>query len=428
MLTTSSAMDDAAPVADTEIELKLSVDLEAIERLGKASAIARRARNRGTVRRLENAYFDTPDLQLHQRGLALRVRRAGANFVQTLKTAAAADSGFLVRGEWEVPVGSMTPDLDALPDDARRHLSPIPPDALEPLFASRVRRHRRLIDVVDATGRRSTVEVAFDQGSLEAGDSTASVSEVELELKAGMPDALYRLALELLEVAPLRLETESKSDRGYRLATGLAPAWRKPEAIVLPPDGAAETAFRIILRSCVGLWLDNQAAALDGRDPEGVHQMRVALRQFRSALSLFRHLIPADRQAWLKTESEWIADGLSAARDWDVFLTETLPPVEGGAPEDRSLRALRAAAGAAREAAYQDARGTIAAPRYTAFVLQLALWLDSAGWRAEEPPGDVPSERIDDLAERLLQQRHKAVLKAGRHFAQLTPEERHALR
>ncbi|HET8729092.1 MAG TPA: CHAD domain-containing protein, partial [Alphaproteobacteria bacterium] len=89
---------------------------------------------------------------------------------------------------------------------------------------------------------------------------------------------------------------------------------------------------------------------------------------------------------------------------------------------------LRAAAEAARDAAYRDVRGTIAAPRYTAFVLQLGLWLENAGRRAEEAPGDTLPERIDGLAERLLQKRHKAVLKAGRHFAQLTPEERHALR
>jgi CHAD domain-containing protein len=47
-----------------------------------------------------------------------------------------------------------------------------------------------------------------------------------------------------------------------------------------------------IFESCFDQWLANQAAALDGRDPEGVHQMRVGLRRLRSALSIFKKLIP----------------------------------------------------------------------------------------------------------------------------------------
>ena len=36
-----------------------------------------------------------------------------------------------------------------------------------------------------------------------------------------------------------------------------------------------DDAFGTILRACLQHWCVNEAAALDGRDPEGVHQMRV---------------------------------------------------------------------------------------------------------------------------------------------------------
>jgi triphosphatase len=42
------------------------------------------------------------------------------------------------------------------------------------------------------------------------------LSEVELELKSGDPAAIYDVALRLLDVAPLRIETRSKAERGYR--------------------------------------------------------------------------------------------------------------------------------------------------------------------------------------------------------------------
>src|SRR3546814_11683836 len=90
--TTPAAMAGAAP-PHTEPELKRAVDSSALDALADAPAVVERARNRGTVRRLENIYFDTADRRLHRRGLALRVRRIGRRYVQTLKSDAAAGPG-----------------------------------------------------------------------------------------------------------------------------------------------------------------------------------------------------------------------------------------------------------------------------------------------------------------------------------------------
>src|SRR3546814_3474972 len=138
--TTPAAMAGAAP-PHTETALKLAVDSSALDALADAPAVVERARNRGTVRRLENIYFDTADRRLHRRGLALRVRRIGRRYVQTLKSdAAAGPGGALRRGEWEAPVGSPEPDLAALPhEDARRHLEAIAGSGLDPVVTTRIR-------------------------------------------------------------------------------------------------------------------------------------------------------------------------------------------------------------------------------------------------------------------------------------------------
>ena len=80
----------------TEIELKFQVPQERRAALAKAVATAT-ARNV----RLQAHYFDTADRHLAQALLALRVRKEGRRWVQTLK---GAGDGLWQRVEHEVPV------------------------------------------------------------------------------------------------------------------------------------------------------------------------------------------------------------------------------------------------------------------------------------------------------------------------------------
>ena len=137
------------------------------------------------------------------------------------------------------------------------------------------------------------MEVAFDQGVIEAADHRVSISEIELELKSGAPAVLYELALQLLDHHAFKLGVQSKSDRGYALAPNAAPVSAKAPPTNLDPETAIGEAFAQIFCAAHVHVLVNQAAAEDGRDPEGVHQMRVGLRRLRSALSLLRPIAPS---------------------------------------------------------------------------------------------------------------------------------------
>ncbi|HSK40454.1 MAG TPA: CHAD domain-containing protein, partial [Arenibaculum sp.] len=237
-------------------------------------------------------------------------------------------------------------------------------------------------------------------------------------------------ALRLAEAVPVRVETRSKSDRGYALAAGDRPAPAKARRIGFEGDETVEQAFERIVRGCIAHCIANEACAAEGRDPEGIHQMRVALRRLRSALSVFRSVLPDDQRAWFASEVKWLTGELGPARDRDVFLSDLLRPIEEALPEDPVLSALRTAVSEARDEDYAKVRAAIASRRYAMLVLRAGAWVEARSWRRQ----DLSEESarlfapVRDLADELLEKRHRAVRKRGRRFERLSPEDRHKLR
>ncbi|MGE5768500.1 MAG: CHAD domain-containing protein, partial [Bacteroidota bacterium] len=418
--------------AAVETELKLRGNPAALERLWLAPPLRDPGAAPPKVKLLENVYYDTVDLRLRKRGLAFRIRRDGGRFVQTVKTGDTAASAVMRRGEWEAELTSPDPQPDLVDDPALRGaLGLLMPGELRPIFTTRVRREVVELNGTDNLGRTKVIEVAFDRGEIEAAGAREPLAEIELELREGPPGALFELALALQEVAPTQVETRSKSARGYALATGRRPAWVRAEPLNLAAAMTADDALAAVLGACLRHWTANEAAALDGGDPEGVHQLRIGLRRFRSALAVFGDLLPPDQLAWLKAEAKWALNALGPARDWDVFLADLLAPLEAARPDDPDLAALRAAAILRQAEAYGALRAELATPRYTRFLLRLGGWLEDRGWRASELTAGQRSalgQPITGLADALLARRHRQALKRGKGFAKLPTPERHELR
>jgi len=423
-------------MASREIELKLRINPQHLARLRNAPALAG-TQAKPITQNLESVYYDTEDLRLRSRDVTLRVRKQGKNYVQTIKSASDHVGGVLSRGEWECPVPGAEPDLGAFSDqEALRQLGAVTEDELKPVFAAHIKRTVQMLNGTAGRDADTQIEVAFDRGEIRAFDGTMlEVAEVELELKSGHPKALFDLALELAESAPLRVETRTKSERGYALVSGEAESAVKAEKLELTSDDTAEQALASIMRNCLTHVVLNEIAALKGDDPEGIHQMRVALRRLRSALSLFRDLVPADQYDWLAGEVKWLAGELGNARDWDVFLTDLLAPVETAFSDEASgpagpVGALHEAGNAARTAAYERARAAILSPRYTALLLKLGGWLEARSWRQQNVSEDAARlfAPVAELADGLLAKRHRKVRKRGAGFADLEPAERHKLR
>ena len=106
-------------------------------------------------------------------------------------------------------------------------------------------------------------------------------------------------------------------------ATEAAP--RKARPIRFAPHVSGAVAFRTIAGSCLAHFTENRPAALAGIDDEGIHQARVALRRLRSALVLFEDYTGTAASRAFQGTLRDMARVLGEARDWDVFLSETLP-------------------------------------------------------------------------------------------------------
>lgn len=410
-------------LAQLEVELKLTSDADGLSALASAPELA----GQPVVKNLETTYYDTPDRRLTSRGIALRVRRVGRSYVQTIKTSGKGSSaGLSQRGEWEWPVKGPTPDLTVIDDRAVLGLiGLIRPAELKPIFATKVRRGVHLLRFPDAI-----VEVALDNGEIVAGRRRQQLHEVELELKEGEVERLFALALALHRHHPLGIDPRSKAARGEALASAVPPAPRFQAPVELPPDITVDDGLVVILGDCLTQWTENLPAALDGSDPEGVHQARVALRRLRSALQLFHPVIGAAGISGMRDQIRTVASSMGPARDIDVFIDEIMGPVKTALPEEPSLTSLEDAARTLKHAFYDDCRASLISPPTTEMALAVGHWIAVRGWR--EQPYSPVVEWLDKpmvrLADRLLQKRLRAVLKRGRGFAKLTLADRHEVR
>jgi inorganic triphosphatase YgiF len=410
----------------TEIELKLAArrgDLPALTRALEGMA----ARPGPSRSKLVSTYYDSAERALARHSLTLRVRKAGTRYIQTVKSAGANGGSMLGRGEWEDEVAGERPDLGAA--QTGRFLSPEIGPRLQPVFCTNIVR----VTIPLAPAPQTRIEAAIDRGDIRAParDRTETVSEIELELLEGPPAALYDVALQLLEVAPLRLGLRSKAERGYRLAAHD----RHPAdaahfgGVALDPEEDGEALLQGFGRACLTQLLGSEAAALAG-EAEGVHQMRVALRRLRAILSAFSMLIPKDRRDPLDGEVKWLTKALGDARNYDVFAEETIGSAKKAAVDGAGLDRLCKAAERRRRAAYVAARQAIRSPRYTALLLRLMRWFDGRQWRDEG--GNPADERLTwpvrELAPLVLDKRRRTAKRHSHGFAGQSPEERHELR
>lgn len=420
----------AAPVP-REIELKLRTSPEALAVLRDCDLLRSHTRSVGKARNLVGTYYDTSDGRLASRGLALRLRRDGRQTIQTLKAAPSRGDVALDRDEWEIPLAAAAPDLTAFGDPrVLDRTGLVLPDELAPLFETRVRRETVLVEWPDGRGPAAVIELAFDTGTIVAGKRRLPIAELELELKEGAAPALFALAQRLGGLAPLAIERQDKAARGRALAMEASPPSRKAGSLELPSDVDVETGLGLILRHGLAHWLDNEAAARHGTDPEGVHQLRVALRRLRSALSIFREVLaPSVRARW-NDELRWLLGCLGSARDLDVLTGDLLAPLAGERGIEGLVDPLVLHAGEARATAYRELRACLDEPRYAALGLGLAAWIERRGWREDVDVDVLVAQRapLRELAARsLARSRHKA-RKQGADLTELSPDARHELR
>ncbi len=400
-----------------EIELKLRVPPEAVARLGRHPLL--KSASRPT--KLVSVYFDTPSLDLKSKAIALRMRKEGKRWIQTVKGGGGMLAGVHTRCEWETPVVRGALDFTKIEDRAliqlfgsselRRNLSPV--------FVTEFSRKSIPVEFGG-----STIEYCLDRGKILSGGREEPVSEVELELKSGHPSALFDFALELQKTVPLFVEGRSKAERGYALFMGgsvRAPA--KASAVNLDRKMDVGAAFREIVKGCLWQLQGNVQGLLDrDADCEYLHQMRVGLRRMRCAFGMFSPFFGKAAFSEMVSELRWLGGELGPARNWDVFVLETLPPIMDALSNQLDFRELKLASETLRTKSSERAVEAVSSHRFQSLLLKLGAALSRESWPQE------PSAPIFDFANRILEKRFRSFEKGGKNIESLDAAGLHALR
>lgn len=413
----------------SETELKLL--LPGADPCGVARQLARHPalrRRPSEVQALHNIYYDTPDQALRRLKVALRVRHqaggtpAGEKWILTLKTAGVSVGGLSQRGEWEASLPDATPQRAALQGTPWATLDPegMLWPRLVPAFVTRCT--RTLWWVRQRGG--SVIEVALDVGEVVAGQRRWPICELELELRAGPPEALHLLARRLAASVAVLPGQASKAERGYALASNEAwqPTHARPVALV--PGLPLAQAGADVLAEMWDQTLRNCALLMQHDAPELLHQARVGWRRLRSVSRLLRPLLgPVPDTAALRTF--WQATG--PLRELDVMLTDTLPawaPAYVGVDPKRQVQwaALLEVVRTMRAQVAAELRARLADPATGLGWLAWGEWL-SAVARRPAPPG--PNDWVAWVSQRLARQ-HTRLKRL--HKVAHTDERRHRWR
>jgi CHAD domain-containing protein len=203
----------------------------------------------------------------------------------------------------------------------------------------------------------------------------------------------------------------------------------RAERIRLPPSVTVAEAFQVIGQSCLRQCLLNERAVLAG-EREGIHQMRVALRRLRAAMSLFQSLLGDAESEAVKGQLRWLTEQLGPVRDLDVFLEHSILPLRAATPDARELSLLEAALRGEREHQAAVASQAVRSERFRKIAQETAVWLAGGEWSSSR---DAAARRKRDrrfkrLARKILARRTKKLTRRLALLTELQPSERHQLR
>src|SRR5215467_3358119 len=282
--------------------------------------------------RLDTVYYDTPDFRLARWGVSLR-RRAGEGW--TLKLAPSKSGALLERDELTFQSPGTKPPRAAV-EVVRAYVR-----NSELVPVARLSTMRKRVRLNDAAGTR-VAEVVDDEVSVRDGRRVAArFREIEVEVVGsnGAADAVIDPL-----VSRLRGAGAGAPDLTPKHIRAIGPrAVEPPEVAPLPlaSGAASRDVIKNALAESVANLLHHDPLVRTGRDPEAVHQARVATRKLRSNLRTFGPLLDPEWTEPLRSELGWLASSLGAVRDREVLL-ERLRESAASLPasDNRSAAAL----------------------------------------------------------------------------------------
>ncbi|HCI76231.1 MULTISPECIES: CYTH and CHAD domain-containing protein [unclassified Psychrobacter] len=299
-----------------EIELKFLVPESRLK------GLMRQARVKSSeVTQLAAHYYDTPDQQLAEAGIGLRIRKEGDAWVQTIK---AGGDGIAARLEHNAvldneQVQAMLDNNTLMPDLTIYKNTSVAPALAEfklkklaknltRLYVTDVERTTRLL--VDDSGSdgdaNNHVEMAYDYGEIIHGNDDTqrdAIQEIEFELISGDIDFLFATAKTWCKRYKLCLSTVTKAERGGLLITEQqhSPAVHADlDQLNIDKKISMPAFVRAAVHNCLLQILPNSSAIVAGsEDDDHVLQLYIGIVRLQAALQAFANYSDEINPDWL---------------------------------------------------------------------------------------------------------------------------------
>jgi len=250
-------------------------------------------------RRLTSTYYDTAQYDLAHAEITLRHRVERGKQAWQLKLPLMKDRQEIELVDRESLPPTMFRDLLFL-HLGQRELLPV---ATLRVWRAGIRVHMDRIPVADVT---------IDQVSLmKDGAVLQRFRELEIEQVNGKDGALADLERQLRQAGA---EGHDGRPKLFRALSLVAPGAEPPPA----SDAPVMAHVKWVLARHVRWLLAHDPGTRLGREPESLHQMRVATRQLRAVLRATRPLLVPEWANSLREELRWLGQLLGPARDLDV--------------------------------------------------------------------------------------------------------------
>ena len=364
-----------------------------------------------------DTYLDTSDRRLDRAGYSVRVRQGrGRPPEATLKSLArdrADPTGPRVRVELEQTLDGAGSAALARTDgpvgERVRALAGARP--LVPLFDVQTRRR---VFPLTASGEPSG-ELVLDETAIRepGGRILSRLRRVEVEVPPHARSVVEPFVARLRTACGLQPATLSKYESGL-VASGIVREASETfgRTAISETDAIGEVALAV-LRRHFAVFLAKEPGTRLGDDIEELHQMRVASRRLRAALSLFADVVPAGAVE-LRAELAWIAQTIGVVRDLDVQLAQVDDWIAALPEPDREpLGRLRALLAEDRRAARAEMLAAFDSPRYARFVRRFGSLLRTR--RGVRTPAALA------VAPDLVERRHASMRKAARKIGPGAP-------
>lgn len=370
---------------------------------------------------LRVTYLDTFDWRLFNRGCRLTCERQSGRTTLHWSSPSRPHPYVLpvdrdIQFACDLPDGFLRSELVEV-SDAR---------ALLPFGAARVSRQpARVLDSRGNTVARLVVEEStpLDHSNRDAGKPFRTVTVQPIGTVRRAHDRVKKLLHESGATDPPRIDIAAAAAeiRGRRPGDYSS----KPQ-IALRPDQRSDEVLRAILESLRTTVAANVDGVIDDTDVEFLHDLRVACRRARSALSQIKGVLPRPDSENLAGELGWLGEATGACRDLDVYLLEMdgyRRQLETAAHEiddfEKLLRRERAKA-------LRRVRSALRSKRFHRLMEVWSLLSEADGEVSDAPKAARP---IGDIAGKKILKAYRKMVKRGARLSDPPPaEDLHRLR